>query len=55
MTLLTTSVARQQIPETQQKTNWEAAFSTRSMRQLRDATIEELLEAMFAILLYQPT
>jgi hypothetical protein len=26
-------------------TNWEAVFSTRLVRQLRDATIEELLEA----------
>jgi hypothetical protein len=27
--------------------NWEAVFSTRSLRQLRDATIEELLERYF--------
>jgi hypothetical protein len=41
-----TPVARQQIPITHQWTNWEAVFSTRSVRQLRDATTE-LLEAVF--------
>jgi hypothetical protein len=39
---LQTSVARQQIHNTHQRTNWEAVSSTRSMRQLRDATIELL-------------
>jgi hypothetical protein len=41
-------VARQQIPNTQQWTNWEAGFSTPSVRQLRDATIE-LSEAVFSM------
>jgi hypothetical protein len=41
-------VARQQIPNTHQYTNWEVMFSTRSVRQLRDATIE-LLEAVFSM------
>jgi hypothetical protein len=39
------SVARQQIPNTYQWTNWEVVFSMRSVRQLRDATTGELLEA----------
>jgi hypothetical protein len=38
--------ARQQIPNTGQWTNMEAMFSTRSVRQLRDAK-EELLERCF--------
>jgi hypothetical protein len=46
MTLQTTSVARQQIPNTHQYTNWEAIFSTRSMRLLRGATIELLGEVV---------
>jgi hypothetical protein len=40
-------VARQQIPNTHKWSNWEAVFSTQSVRQLCDATIEELLEAVF--------
>jgi hypothetical protein len=40
-------VARQQIPNTHQWNNWEAVFSTRSVRELGDATIEEVLEAVF--------
>jgi hypothetical protein len=28
--------------------NWEEMFSTRSVQQLHDATIEELLEAVFS-------
>jgi hypothetical protein len=39
----------QQNPNTHQQTNWEAVFSTRSVRQLRDAKTEELLEAVFYI------
>jgi hypothetical protein len=38
------SVARQQIRNTHQWSNWEAVFSTRSVVQLRDATIEQLGE-----------
>jgi hypothetical protein len=38
----------QQIPNTHQWTNWEVVFSMWSVRQLRDATIEELLEAVFS-------
>jgi hypothetical protein len=41
-------VARQQIRNMHQWTNWEEMFSTRSVRQLRDATIE-LLEAVFSM------
>jgi hypothetical protein len=33
-----THVARQQIPNTHQWTNWEEVFSTLSVRQLRDVT-----------------
>jgi hypothetical protein len=47
MTLYTTPVARQEIPNTHQWTNLEAAFSTRFVSHLRDATIEELLESVF--------
>jgi hypothetical protein len=36
----------QKIPNMHQWTNWEAVFSMRLVRQLRDATIEELLEEM---------
>jgi hypothetical protein len=32
-----------------QWTKWEAVFSTLSVRQLRDVTIKELLEAVFSI------
>jgi hypothetical protein len=41
----------QQIPNTYQWSNWEAMFSTCSVQQLRDATIEEMLEAVFYIIL----
>jgi hypothetical protein len=40
--------ARQQIHITHQWSNWEAAFSMQSMRQLCDATIEELLGEVFS-------
>jgi hypothetical protein len=43
-----TTVARQQIHNTHRWTNYEAVFSTRSVRQLRDATIE-LLETVFSL------
>jgi hypothetical protein len=43
-----TPVARQQIPNTHQSTNWEEVLSTQPVWQLRGATIEELLEAMFS-------
>jgi hypothetical protein len=43
-----TPVARQQIPNTHQWTHWEAVFSKRSMQQLRDTIIQELLEDMFS-------
>jgi hypothetical protein len=36
-------VARQQIPKTHQRTKLEAVFSTRSVTELRDATIEDPL------------
>jgi hypothetical protein len=42
-------VARQQIPNIHQWTNWEAEFSMRSVRQLRDATTEELLGEVFSV------
>jgi hypothetical protein len=42
-------VARQQISTMHQWTNWEAVFSARSVRHLRDATIKELLEAAFSM------
>jgi hypothetical protein len=41
-----TPVSRQQIRNTQQWSNWEV-FSTRSVRQLRDATLQELLGKVF--------
>jgi hypothetical protein len=44
-------IARQQIPNMHQWTNWEAVFSARSVRQLRDTTIEELLEQCFCAVL----
>jgi hypothetical protein len=40
-------VARQLIPNTHQWANWEAVFSRRSVH-LREATLEELLEAFHA-------
>jgi hypothetical protein len=42
-------VARQQIRNMHQWTNWKEVFSTWSMQQLHDATIKELLEAVFRI------
>jgi hypothetical protein len=48
MTLQTTPVVRQQIPNTHQRTNWEEVFSTQSVRQLRAETLE-LLEAVFSM------
>jgi hypothetical protein len=48
MTLYIMPIARQQIPNTHQWTNGEEVFSTRSVRQLHDATIE-LLEAVFSM------
>jgi hypothetical protein len=40
-------ISRRQIPNMHQWTNWDAIFSTRSVRQLRNAT--ELLEAVFSM------
>jgi hypothetical protein len=40
----------QQIPNTHQWTNWEAVFYMRSVQQLRDATIEDLLGEAFSVL-----
>jgi hypothetical protein len=48
MTLWTTSVATEQFPNTHQWANWEAVFITRSVQQLRNATIQ-LLEAVFYV------
>jgi hypothetical protein len=42
-------VARQQIPNTHQWTNWEAVVSTRPLRQLREAIVEELLGEEFSV------
>jgi hypothetical protein len=42
-------IARQQIPNMHQWTNWEAVFSIWSVQQLRNITIEELLEAVFSM------
>jgi hypothetical protein len=42
-------VTRQQIPNTYQWTTLEAVFSMRTVRNLRDAAIEELLEAVFSV------
>jgi hypothetical protein len=42
-------VARQQIPNTHQCTKLAEVFPTRSVRQLRDATIEELLREVFSV------
>jgi hypothetical protein len=44
-----TPIARQQLPNTHQWTNWEALFSARPLRQLLDSKIEELLEAVFSV------
>jgi hypothetical protein len=44
----TKSIARQQIPNMHNWTNWEV-FSTRSVRYLRDATIEETLGEVFSV------
>jgi hypothetical protein len=43
-------IARQEIPNVHKWANWEVVFSTWSVRQLRDATIENLLEAVFSML-----
>jgi 3-polyprenyl-4-hydroxybenzoate decarboxylase len=50
MTLQKMAVVRQQISNTHQWTNCEAVFSTRSVRQLRDTTMYELLEDTFSAL-----
>jgi hypothetical protein len=42
-------VARNQIPNMHQWTNWEEVLSTHSMQQLYDAAIEELLETVFSM------
>jgi hypothetical protein len=47
MTLQTTLVDRQQIPNTRQWTNLEAVSSTRSVRHLLDATREERRNGVF--------
>jgi hypothetical protein len=44
-----TPVARQQIRNTHLWTNWKAVFSTRSVRYLRDETIEALLGEVFSV------
>jgi hypothetical protein len=44
-----TPIARQQIHNMQQWSNWEAVFSMQSMQYLHDATIEELLEEVFSV------
>jgi hypothetical protein len=41
-------IAKQQIPNTPQWTNWEDVSSTRSLWQLHDATVE-LLEVVFSM------
>jgi hypothetical protein len=46
MTLQTEFFVRQQITNTYHKTDWEAVFSARFMRQLRDATIELLRDVL---------
>jgi hypothetical protein len=43
-------VAGQQIINTHKWSNWEVLFSTQSMPQLRDATIEELFGEVFSTL-----
>jgi hypothetical protein len=43
------TVARQQIINTHQRNNWEAMFCTQYVRQLRDAKIDDLLEAVFSM------
>jgi hypothetical protein len=42
-------ITRQQIPNIHQCANWEAVFFTWSLRQLRKATIEELLGEVFSV------
>jgi hypothetical protein len=42
-------IARQQIPNMHQWTDWEEVFSMQSVWQLHDATIEELLEVVFSV------
>jgi hypothetical protein len=42
-------VARQQIHNMQQWSNWEAVFSMRSVQYLHDTAIEELLEEVFSV------
>jgi hypothetical protein len=42
-------IVRQQIFNMHQWTNWEVMFSMWCVRQLHDATVEELLEAVFSV------
>jgi hypothetical protein len=49
MALQATPAARQQGPNTHQLFNRETVFSTLSVRQLHDAMIGELLEAVFSM------
>jgi hypothetical protein len=49
MTLYTTPVARQQIPNTHQWTNREEVFSKRAVQQLHDAIKELLLRDVFPV------
>jgi hypothetical protein len=49
MTQLRTPVARQQISNTHQWTNCGTVFSMRTVRQLRDATIELLNGVLCAV------
>jgi hypothetical protein len=42
-------VARQQIPNKHQWANWEVVFYKRTVRQLRNTTVEELLEKVFYV------
>jgi hypothetical protein len=44
-----TVLAREQIRNTEQWSKWETVFSTRSVLQLRDATIDELLGEVFSM------
>jgi hypothetical protein len=43
------AVARQQIPNTHQCTKWKQVFSTRSVLQMRDTKVKEMLEAVFSM------
>jgi hypothetical protein len=43
------SIARQQILNTHQWTNWEVVFSMQSVQQVHDTTIEELLGEVFSV------